>query len=60
MQVYSGAHLPRRKGVLADGGDLAPFAALALEPQGWPDAPNRAHFPSILLPAGAEFAQKTR
>jgi len=37
----------------------APRAALALEAQGWPDAPNNPHFPSITLTSGAVYDQTT-
>lgn len=33
---------------------------IALEPQGWPDAPNHPAFPSIRLDAGDRFSQSTR
>jgi aldose 1-epimerase len=39
---------------------LQPFAGLALEPQNWPDAPNRSGFPSALLRAGEVYRQITR
>lgn len=50
LQLYFGQSLPKDKAGL-NGQIIAPFAGLCLEPQGWPDAPNHAHFPAIeLLP----------
>lgn len=40
-----------------------PYGALsgiAMESQGWPDAPNQADFPSVGLDAGETYAQETR
>jgi len=52
VQVYDGrdARLP--------GGDA--YQGLAIEAQGWPDAPNRPDFPSILLGAGQARVQVTQ
>lgn len=33
---------------------------VALEPQGWPDAPNRAAFPAVILHPGQVWRQETR
>ncbi len=33
---------------------------IALEPQGWPDAPNNPSFPSISLAQGETYFQHTR
>ncbi|WP_458791412.1 aldose epimerase family protein [Yoonia sp. MH D7] len=40
-------------------GQSSGFQALALEAQGWPDAPNHRGFPSIKLRAGQSYAQTT-
>ncbi|MEE3459057.1 MAG: aldose epimerase family protein, partial [Candidatus Faecousia sp.] len=51
VQFYTGNYLPaglRGK----DGAVYGPRAALCLETQAWPDAPNHAGFPSIVLRAG--------
>ena len=48
LQVYDGVGLSE------------PYSGLALEPQGWPDAPNHARFPSILVPPGETLRQATR
>ncbi|WP_298969729.1 aldose epimerase family protein [uncultured Roseobacter sp.] len=60
LQVYNGSGLPSDGPSALPGQNIAPFAGIALEPQGWPDAPNHPQFPSILLPAGAEYRQETR
>jgi aldose 1-epimerase len=60
LQVYNGSHLPTANTRMHPGQRLAPFAAMALEPQGWPDAPNHAAFPSILLRAHRVYRQHTR
>lgn len=36
------------------------FCGLALEAQGWPDAPNHADFPSVRLDPGETYRQETR
>ncbi len=46
LQVYTGAYLE---------GDHMPHAALALEPEFYPDSPNRPDFPSTLLHPGERF-----
>jgi len=51
LQVYTGDHL-----ILRNTG----LAGVALEPQGWPDALNRSHFPSIALPAKQRYRQFVR
>lgn len=59
LQVYNGASLPARAGVLTDGGDLRPFGGIALEPQFWPDAPHHPNFPKITLHPGTTWRQTT-
>ncbi len=55
LQVYSGAHLPDLPGT-----DVAPLAGIALEPQGWPDAPNNPDFPSVITTPDRPYHQITR
>jgi aldose 1-epimerase len=38
----------------------APYEGLAIEAQGWPDAPNHAGFPSIALAPGQTYNQTTQ
>lgn len=54
LQVYAGAHLPTLPGT-----DIAPFSAIALEPQGWPDAVHQPHFPAILCTPERPYRQIT-
>jgi aldose 1-epimerase len=42
------------------GRAYGPRAGLALEPQGFPDAPNRPHFPTVVLRPGQAFRQESR
>lgn len=58
VQVYTGAHFD---GTLRGTGGAAygPRAGLALETQGFPDAPHHPHFPSIVLRPGEEYTSTT-
>lgn len=42
------------------GRPIGGFCGLAIEPQGWPDAPNRPAFPSVVLRGGHACEQVTR
>lgn len=42
------------------GRPIGAFCGLAIEPQGWPDAPNQPAFPSVRVPAGMAIRQITR
>lgn len=58
LQVYDGAKLATP--VPGLGGRIyRARAGVALEPQGWPDAPNRPDFPSVALRPGETYAQTT-
>ncbi|MBB4173970.1 aldose epimerase family protein [Sulfitobacter noctilucicola] len=59
LQVYSGAFLPERAGILSEGRDLRPYAGVALEPQGWPNAPHQPAFPQITVSPGETWKQVT-
>ena len=59
LQVYNGSGFTGSDCILLDDRRLIPFAGVALEPQGWPDAPNQPHFPSIALKASATYRQHT-
>ena len=52
VQVYNGPH--------GWGAGGLPHGGIAIEPQGWPDAPNHAHFPSIALTPAQNLQQVTR
>lgn len=58
VQFYAGAHVGRP--VPGLGGRMyRNFAGLALEPQIWPDSPNRPYFPQALLHPGDIYRQVT-
>lgn len=52
VQLYDG-HNPARPG-------RAPYEGLAIEAQGWPDAPSHTHFPSIRVTPEAPYHQTTQ
>ncbi|MEX6507391.1 aldose epimerase family protein [Jiella sp. M17.18] len=58
LQVYDGAKLDGTFRDLA-GRPIEAFWGLALEPQGWPDAPNRANFPSAVLRPGETYRHRS-
>lgn len=60
LQVYNGAFLPADAPATADFPPLAPYAAIALEPQHWPDAPNQPSFGQITLQRDRIYRQITR
>jgi aldose 1-epimerase len=60
VQVYDGWKLADVGAPDHQGRAVAPHRGLALEAQGWPDAPNHAHFPSIRLDPGRTYRQVTR
>lgn len=60
LQVYTGSGLPTFAPTLSEGPQIKPNTGIALEPQGWPDAPNNSTFPSILLDTGEVYRQITR
>ncbi|WP_128253388.1 aldose epimerase family protein [Falsirhodobacter deserti] len=59
LQVYSGNFLDGKR---TGKGGLAPRMgdAICLEPQEWPDSPNRSDFPSPILRAGERYARQMR
>ena len=59
LQVYNGSGLSDDGTVLHAGQRFRPFAGIALEPQGWPNAANTDGFPSILLAPGHLYHQQT-
>ena len=46
LQVYTGTYLPE---------EFGPYGALALEPESYPDSPNRPDFPSTVLRKGEHY-----
>lgn len=57
LQVYT-AHGLRPWATPLPGQAHTAFSAICLEPQGWPDAINRPHFPSILATPEAPYRQR--
>ncbi len=47
LQVYTGNHL------------VPPYQAIAFEPQGWPNSPNRPDFPSSVLRPGQTYSSRS-
>ncbi|MGJ8595953.1 aldose epimerase family protein [Sulfitobacter sp.] len=58
LQIYTGQGIATGLSG-ADHTGYGPFSGIALEPQGWPDAPNHPDFPSIVLPSGQTYHQRT-
>ena len=58
LQLFSG-HFPDRQVPGLDGIVYRSFAGFCLEPQGWPDAPNRPYFPQSVLRPGEEYDQRS-
>ncbi|MBS0123568.1 aldose epimerase family protein [Thetidibacter halocola] len=59
LQVYSAARMDTAPWPGHTGRPYGHNAGLALEPQGWPDAPNRADFPPVRLEPGANYIQQS-
>lgn len=57
LQFYDGAYMAGVPGL--EGRHYGPRAGLALETQGWPDAPNRPAFPSAILRPGQRYRETT-
>lgn len=60
LQVYDGGTVDSAGMAGLNGGPIAPYEALALEAQGYPDAPNRPEFPTIMLDPGRTWRRRTR
>lgn len=60
LQVYDGEHIDTRPFPGHAGQPYGPHAGIALEPQLWPDAPNRPDFASTLLRPGETYRQESR
>ena len=58
LQVYDGRHIDTGQGL--DGRTYGAHAGLALETQGWPDAPNHPGFPDAILRPGEIYRAETR
>ena len=60
LQVYTGSSLPNLNPTQCTASPILPNAGIALEAQGWPDAPNKPTFPSIMLETSGTYRQITR
>ncbi|MEO6789783.1 MAG: galactose-1-epimerase [Ornithinibacter sp.] len=58
LQVYTGAHFDHTA-TSPSGSTYGPRAGIALETQGFPDAPNHAGFPDTILRPGIPFRSTT-
>jgi aldose 1-epimerase len=58
VQLYSGQYIATT-GPGLGGLGYRPFSGLCLEPQVWPDAPNRPYFPQATLLAGEKYHHVT-
>ncbi|MEN2282457.1 aldose epimerase family protein [Algoriphagus sp. SE2] len=56
VQFYTSNGMRNFKG--ADGKVYQPFWAFCLEPQAWPDSPNKANFPSAALALGEKYVHE--
>ncbi len=59
LQIYDGAGLPEQPEAAVLGARIGAYAGIALEPQGWPDAPHHDSFPPIVLQSGNNYRQTT-
>jgi aldose 1-epimerase len=60
LQVHAAAGMSTAPWAGHGGVPYGPRGGIALEPQGWPDAPNRADFPPVILQPGGRAVQQTR
>ncbi|RVB70314.1 galactose-1-epimerase, partial [Mesorhizobium sp. M7A.F.Ca.CA.004.06.1.1] len=57
VQLYTGQYVTPRTGL--EGRNYKAFCGFCLEPQIWPDAPNRPYFPQATLWPGAIYHHVT-
>lgn len=57
LQLYDGRHFDGSAGL--EGRRYGPYAGVALEAQGWPDAPNHPQFPESVLRPGEVYRAAT-
>lgn len=60
VQIYDANGFGNGGATGHDGKDYDLYCGLAIEAQGWPDAPNQPHFPSVVLRPGETYQQVTR
>jgi len=59
LQVYDGENNKTAPFIGFHGHPYGPLSGIALEAQGWPDAPNRPEFPSVALEPSQTYRQVT-
>ena len=59
VQIYDAAGANGAGAVDYQGHPIGPFCGVAIEPQGWPDAPNQRAFPSVAINGGIGIQQIT-
>lgn len=59
LQVYNGERIDTSPFPGTGGPVYGPYAGIALEPQGWPNAPNNPQAPSIRLDPGERYEQSS-
>jgi len=57
LQVYTAMHFDGTS-IGKGGHPIMPCSCIALEAQNFPDAPNNAHFPSVVLEVGEVYREK--
>ena len=60
LQVYTARKMNSGDVIGHRGAPYGGYAGVALEAQGWPDAPNQPTYPSITLRPGKTYHQQTR
>ncbi|OSP56498.1 aldose epimerase family protein [Pseudoruegeria sp. SK021] len=60
IQVYDAGTYSSGDAPGHDGKPFGKYSGVAIEAQGWPDAPNQPSFPSVVLRAGHSYEQITR
>ncbi|EPX83679.1 aldose epimerase family protein [Salipiger mucosus] len=60
LQVYDAGAMSTAPRTGHGGLPYGPLAGVALEPQRWPDAPNRSGFPPVVLRPGETYFQRSR
>jgi aldose 1-epimerase len=60
LQIFTGSGLPKLDPAKCQGPEIKPYSGIAVEAQGWPDAPNHPDFPSVMLDKGDTYQQLTQ
>ena len=60
LQIYDGSYIPKSGLPGLEERRYGPFGGIAMETQGWPDAPNHVDFPSAILHPGDTYTHQTR